>query len=60
MNSRDRVVDLAERLKGRAVLCCLENLVTTGLKADIIINAPVLTVDIAEERDGKQKSPPQY
>jgi hypothetical protein len=53
MNSRGKVVDLAERLKDRVVLCCLENLATTGLKADTIINVPVLTVDIAAERDGK-------
>ena len=59
MNLRGKAVDLAENLKDRAVLCCLENLATTGLKANTIINVPVLTVDIAAVKDGNKKSPPQ-
>lgn len=53
MNLRGKAVDLVENLKDRAVLCYLENHVTTDLKADTTINVPVLTASIAEERDGK-------
>jgi hypothetical protein len=53
MSSRDKVVDLEENSKDKAKLCCLENLTTTDLKVNTIINVPVLTVDIVEERDGK-------
>ena len=53
MNSRGKVVDLEENSKDRVKLCCSENLTTTDLKANIIINVLVLTVDIVGEREGR-------
>jgi hypothetical protein len=53
MNSEDKEVDLEENLKDRVKLCCLENLATTGLILNTIINALALTADIVEEKNGK-------